>query len=480
MGTIKHCDGAPTTGQSVPARRVRARLWLDAHVLTLALVMLLAIACAIWLSALAGAVSKHLGVFDFSEYYAVARAIIHDPHANIYSEAVQAQAVAGLGLPNQPPPFLYPPFADLLFIPLALLPFGTAAAIWLGVNVVLWAGCTLLLAYEAHHILAPVLPARLSPMARRLVPLALAAILCLASRPAEQTLALGQINLLVLAPLALVPTLTRRGHERWVGVAIAVAAMLKLTPVVLLAYLALRRRWQALGAALAILAALVAVALAVHGVAVVPRMLAAQAAFSSITAHNTNEESLVGPVVSTLLLAHPAASSFILLARDGVLALVAVAAGFALGLRRSPRPRAPEDDRWLGEDAAYAAALCGVILVSPTAWAHHYTWLLVASVIIAALALRAALEGRVWRIVPVLALLAGLVMNLPFPYGWDTTSNAGSPVLLGVPVRPFVQELRPLAALLIFALGVFLLRRFSQARRQEDSAVHEVAATAAG
>ncbi|HEX6798740.1 MAG TPA: glycosyltransferase family 87 protein [Ktedonobacterales bacterium] len=472
MGMIERED----TRTTAPVPPARARL------LAPALAAVLAIALAIWLAALIGAVRGHLGVFDFSEYYAVARAVIHDPHADIYSQAAQMQAVAGMQLPNPPPPYLYPPFADLLFIPLALLPFGTAAAIWLGINTMLWAGCTLLLAHEAHKIMAPALPAWMSPSARCLLPLALAAILCLASRPVEQTLALGQINLLVLAPLALVPMLTRRGHERGIGVAIAVAAMLKLTPVVLLAYLVLRRRWQALGAALATLAALMAVGVAVHGVAVVPRMIAAQATLSGSTASFANNESLVGPVVSALLLAHPGAGSPVLLARYGVLALVAVVAGFALAVRRTSQAQvsAQRDDQWLGEDAAYGAALCTVILLSPAAWAHHYTWLLAASVPVAALALRAYLEGRVRRVVPALALLAGLVMNLPFPFGWDTTNNAGSPLLLGVPVRPFVQELRPLAALLIFALGVYLLRCFDRVHGGVPAAPGEVAASVAG
>lgn len=480
MATIRREGTAP----SAPGRPPRARL------LTLALVVILAIAGTIWLAALVGAVRGRLGVFDFSEYYAVARAVIHDPHADIYSQAAQSQAVAGMRLPNPPPQYLYPPFADLLFIPLALLPFGTAAAIWLGINTILWIGCTLLLAYEAHMILAPMLPAWMSPAARRLLPLALAAILCLASRPVEQTLALGQINLLVLVPLALVPMLTRRGHERGAGVAIAVAAMLKLTPVVLLAYLALRRRWQALGAALVTMAALMALGVAVHGVAVVPRMIAAQATLSGSTASFANNESLVGPVVSALLLAHPGAGGPVLYARYAVLAVVAVVAGFGLAKRQPRRAqgkaqaqaREPDqgDERWLGENAAYGAALCTVILLSPAAWAHHYTWLLAASVPVAALALRAYLEGRVRRVVPVLALLAGLVMNLPFPFGWDTTNTAGSPLLLGVPVRPFVQELRPLAALLIFALGVYLLRRFTRQRSLLPAASGEVAAPVAG
>lgn len=100
--------------------------------------------------------------------------------------------------------------------------------------------------------------------------------------------------------------------------------------------------------------------------------------------------------------------------------------------------------------------------------------------LVAALALHAFLEGCVGRAVPVLALLAGLVMNLPFPFGWGTTPNAGSPPLLGVPVRLFVQELRPLAALLIFALGVFLLRRFGRTPSPIAPAIRSVVAPAAG
>ncbi len=483
MGTNKRRDSvARVAPRGAASPTVRTSLRLDAQLLTPALVVGLAIACAIWFADLVGAVRGHLGTFDFAEYYAVARAIMRDPHADIYSQAVLVRAVAGLHLPNQPPQYLYPPFAGLLFIPLALLPFGAAAVVWLGTNIALWIGCTLLLAYEAQAILAPALPKEMSPTGRRLLPLTLAAVLCLASRPAGQTLALGQINLLVLAPLALVPLLTRRGHERWVGVAIGVAAMLKLTPVVLLAYLALRRRWQALGAAVATLVALMALVVAVQGVECVPRMLAALTIFSGSTAYYANNESLVGPIVSTLLLAHTGAARIVLLARDGVLALVGVIAGWALALRRTAQGQTRQqgqeqgngDDRWLSEDAAYAAALCTVILISPSAWAHHYTWLLAASVPVAALALRAYLEGRVGRAVPALAVFAGLLMNLPFPLGWDTNPyGSTSPLLLGVPVRPFVQELRPLATALVAVLGVLLLRRFGRIGSQVRFAVRE-------
>ena len=86
--------------------------------------------------------------------------------------------------------------------------------------------------------------------------------------------------------------------------------------------------------------------------------------------------------------------------------------------------------------------LCAVILISPAAWAHHYTLLLPASVLVAALSPCAYLEGRVHLAGPALALLAGLVMNLPFPFGWDTTPNAGSSLLLGVPIRPFIETAR--------------------------------------
>ena len=98
-----------------------------------------------------------------------------------------------------------------------------------------------------------------------LLALALAALLSQQFAPAVQTLIIGQINFLVLLPLALIPELSRRGHERWVGVMIALAAMLKFTPAILILYLVLRRRWQAAIAAVVALAALALLSIAAVG-----------------------------------------------------------------------------------------------------------------------------------------------------------------------------------------------------------------------
>ncbi len=108
-----------------------------------------------------------------------------------------------------------------------------------------------------------------------IVALALSAVLILPAAPAVQTLLTGQVNFLVLLPLALVPELSRRGHERTAGAMIALAAMLKLTPVLLLGYLALRRRWAALVAAAVSLATLSLVCAIALGPAALPASLVA-------------------------------------------------------------------------------------------------------------------------------------------------------------------------------------------------------------
>src|SRR6185437_10186175 len=162
-----------------------------------------------------------------------------------------------------------------LLSPFTAISFRVLSRIWLVGNFALWLFITLLLAREIALIVGPRLraalgvakPQRLTVRSLLVDPtpllaLALAALLSQQFAPAVQTLIIGQINFLVLLPLALIPELSRRGHERWVGVMVALATMLKFTPAILILYLVLRRRWQAALAAVVALVALTLVSIA--------------------------------------------------------------------------------------------------------------------------------------------------------------------------------------------------------------------------
>lgn len=282
-------------------------------------------------------------------------------------------------------PFIYPPFAALLMVPWALMPW-TAAWVSLLALSTLALGLTLYLVAQ-----------RMWPAGGRAGALSVASIalpLALAVEPGKaidfaattpdprgpplglepvlQTIEFGQINLLLMALVA-ADCLVR--HPRWPrGLLIGIAAAIKLTPAVFLLYLLLRRDFRA------------AVTVVVSGA------LATLVGF------------LVAPAQSwTFWLDNPVSgvsgSPFFtnqtfqaVLVRAGVdgtagrICWVALSLGLlALAIpviRRAPAPLA-------------MVATAGVgLLVSPTSWSHHWVWVAPALLIAAATAWRT--RSRAW------------------------------------------------------------------------------------
>jgi alpha-1,2-mannosyltransferase len=129
-------------------------------------------------------------------------------------------------------PFVYPPFAAVLFAPLALLPLGLLKVVWTGAGIAL-------LAYVVH---------RCAPRAAWPV-VVLLAVVATALDPVRTTLYLGQINIVLLA-LVVGDLLGRRG-SRLRGAGVGLAAAVKLTPLLFVVYLVVTRRWRAAATALA-------------------------------------------------------------------------------------------------------------------------------------------------------------------------------------------------------------------------------------
>ncbi|WP_180802188.1 glycosyltransferase 87 family protein, partial [Kytococcus schroeteri] len=143
-------------------------------------------------------------------------------------------------------PFTYPPFAALVFVPLALVPRAVAVA-------VLTLASALGLVVALRRALEGRREGSMTLLGRRLAPtwpvlgaLGVAAVVC---EPVWQTFSFGQVNLLLAGLLA--ADLLRRGDRPWRGVWLGVAAGIKLTPVFLVAWLVLTRQWRAAGVALA-------------------------------------------------------------------------------------------------------------------------------------------------------------------------------------------------------------------------------------
>jgi alpha-1,2-mannosyltransferase len=445
-----------------------------------------ALALGIWVWHVENALRIPLGRLDFSDYYVAARALRLDPHANIYSPAVLKGSRMEGQVPFEYIPYVYPPLLAILLAPLTIFPFPVAASIWLFCNTILWLASMLLVANELRHLLRGTLIAdgavagtagmggpfqaglwaRLLADPSPLVALATAGMLFFASRPAAQTFALGQVDFLVLLPLAIVPWLTRHRHERAVGAAIGLAAMLKITPLVLLGYLVLRRRWTALAAALATLALLAAVSVAVVGPEVffVNQINILPLGASILSFHN-NEAFLV-PVASAITDAVPTLAPAVRVAEYAILAALVSAVGWALWRTRRVGRVSMAEAGAIGELPAYAAALCLVVLLAPVAWIHHYIWLVLAIALVLGLAARTTLTG--WGGIPLRwavlllasAVVAAVLVNMPLPYGWDSLPNSQTPVLFGVPLRACFQELRPIGGLLVVATALFFLFHF--------------------
>ncbi len=237
-------------------------------------------------------------------------------------------------------PFTYPPFAALLFAPLAAI--GRRPA-----EVVLTVGSVLALARVCL-----LLPARLVP-ARRPFVVALA-VVC---EPVLSTLLLGQVNLVLLV-LVLTTMLVPRTSGFWLGVATGI----KLTPAVFVVGLwALGRRREA------VQAAVTAVGTVAVGAVALP---ASSWAFWTGTGFDATRVGGVAYISNQSL----DGAIWRLTGPGGSLPwwLLLSVATAALGYRALR-----EQDRF-GTPVGTVAVLALVgLLLSPVSWSHHWVWAVV-------------------------------------------------------------------------------------------------------
>ena len=145
-------------------------------------------------------------------------------------------------------PFTYPPFAAVLAIPLAMMPFGAAGWLWTGLQVL---ATTAIVWYAGY---------RLIHRAGAWMPLALALLVApmLWLHPVSDGIRFGQVNaFMVLACLMDLreprPGLVRRVPR---GVLVGLAMAVKLTPGVFVVHFLVTKRWKeaatAVGTAVAV------------------------------------------------------------------------------------------------------------------------------------------------------------------------------------------------------------------------------------
>lgn len=128
-------------------------------------------------------------------------------------------------------PYIYPPLLGVLLVPLTIFTNGTAESLWHLLNLALVAGLILVLARTL----------RLSPG----VPLALAVVLVLSFEGLDQTLAVGQVNVLVAFLVFAAVGLFVRGHSPAASaLLLALGIAIKLQPAVFLGYFLLVRRFR--------------------------------------------------------------------------------------------------------------------------------------------------------------------------------------------------------------------------------------------
>lgn len=311
-------------------------------------------------------------------------------------------------------PFTYPPFAGIVCMPLAALP-------WTAARVVLTVASAVALVAVAR---ASVRSAGGSPAA---VPAVVAAGLLL--EPVRATLGFGQINLLLMALVLLDLTIGRDRPS--CGVLVGLAAAIKLTPLIFVGYLLVTRRPRAAATAAATFAGTV-----VLGWALLP------AESTRYWFHLVAEPDRVGGVGfsgnQSLLGALTRLMDGSGAARPvwAVAALPVAGLGLAVAAGLSAR----------GRELAGIAA-CGLtgLLVSPISWTHHWVWALPAVI-------AAAYEPRLRAGVAAFGLLFVLAPLWWPPHGGDAEYRHSA-------LERFVADSYVLAALAVLVAGAVLLSR---------------------
>ncbi|MFI7598971.1 glycosyltransferase 87 family protein [Actinoplanes sp. NPDC049681] len=286
-------------------------------------------------------------------------------------------------------PFTYPPFAGLLFLPLADVPALPLQLLWTLATIAVVA------------LVAVLLDRRRAP--------AYALVLVL-SAPVSSNLKYGQISLFLAAAVAADVLALRR--SRWQGVLIGVAAAVKLTPLIFIPMLWLAgRRRAAVTAASAFLACGLTAAVALPGDSW--RFWTSEVFHVSRLGFITSvgNQSLNG-VLMRFGVPVPARSWLLLVVGGGIA---------ATGLWHAARLGRRE--QWL---AALIVTGAASVVLSPVSWTHHQLWLVLAALL--------PVRGRLW---PVLVL--GL-MVLPVT-ALDPPVWSNSRFLLAVAIAVFAPAL---------------------------------------
>ncbi len=194
------------------------------------------------------AVTRNKGT-DYYVYYMAAYGFAHGYDVYENAPGLWEQLANQTGVQDYAPPYRYPPLTALVNWPLTFLPPRIAALLWL-------------LSTTGALITAAWLLGRISSSAYGVT---LSLVLCLGFVPALATLNAGQVNGFVLLGLVIGLYGLLRDQPIWSGIGIAVSTLLKLVPIAHLGYLGWRRLWRTLAAGVLALMTLMLVSLPLIG-----------------------------------------------------------------------------------------------------------------------------------------------------------------------------------------------------------------------
>lgn len=305
--------------------------------------VLVVVACAVLVALGAWAAGLFEGMIDL-RVYRMGGSVLLD-RASLYDAQL-----AGSGLP-----FTYPPFAAVVMVPLAAVPWSVALVVWTTVSVLciaaIWRSSLPATAWD-------LLPD--SWQSRWILVLAGLTALSLLLEPVWQTIQFGQINLLLTAMILF--DLVRPDRSRWRGVWLGVAIGVKLTPLPFLAFLLVTKQWNALRNAVAGLLATMAI-----GFAIVPDQ-----SWQYWTVVVRDAERVGG-------LAYTGNQSFMgFLSRIGGEASYVRPLWFLLSATFSVVALWLARRLWLSGErvAAISVTALAVLYASPVSWSHHWVWII--------------------------------------------------------------------------------------------------------
>jgi alpha-1,2-mannosyltransferase len=351
-----------------------------------------------------------LAVIAFAELIAIMMVSTIDQHGHIDGEVYQIGARAWLQghdlYDNLPAtefdlqlPFIYPPFAAIVFAPLAVVPKTVAV-----VTITVATHVALLLALYVVLSASTFLRGH-----RDKVLLVTAAVLPLAtiSEPLEETIGYSQINVVLMA-MVVVDCLWRTDGKRKPpyprGLLIGIAAGLKLTPAAFLLFFLLRKDFRAMAVTIATFASTVVLGVVLafddsirfwlQGKMLASATMSFGTKFVGDASTYAGNQSLRS-LISKLELAHLEMN--LILAVLALLVLALATAGMLDALRR--------------KDLPMAVVINGVVqlLVSPISWSHHWVWAIPGLLLL----MGAALQRRDWPLLVMATMASAFFMTGP-------------------------------------------------------------------